>query len=99
VTRAGRAALPVTCRAARCTTVVRVFAASGRARSAGAATGAQALIGSGRATVAKGAGGKVTVSLTRAGRALLASKRRLRVVVEVRMGKDVVRRTADLSSR
>jgi subtilisin family serine protease len=97
VSRSGRAALPVTCRAVRCATVVRLYVTSGR--SARSAAAARALIGSGKASVAKGSGAKVTVALTSAGRKLLAAQGRLRVVVEVKAGKDLVRRTADLRTR
>jgi uncharacterized protein (DUF2345 family) len=97
VTRSGRAALPVTCRATRCATVVRLYVTSGR--SARSAAAGRALIGSGKASVAKGSGGKVTVALTSAGRKLLAAQGRLKVVVEVQAGKDLVRRTADLRTR
>jgi subtilisin family serine protease len=102
VTRRGRAILPVSCPAPRCAVVVRLYAstastagAAGVLRAGGASAARSRLVGSGRATVGRVSRG-VSVALTPRGRRLLAARGRLRVVVEIRTGPDVVRRDADL---
>jgi subtilisin family serine protease len=101
VSRTGRLTLPATCRAARCTAVVRLYTAPTGTPRSGASRPASAprtLVGSGSATL-RGTRGAVGAVLTRRGRSLLAARGHLRVVVELRTGREVVRRDADLRRR